>query len=136
MAAIKLPVHVEGRYIYDETGRLLASVDVTDRAPMLAAQIVAALNDTAERDRLKAMNAELVGVVTEWLPIVQRQLDGLLTAAAAQDGAKSLFTSRAWKTANERVDRARAALAKAIEGELDPSEAYRDAAQPVRPADA
>ena len=65
-----------------------------------------------EIEQLRAANAELVEAAQPFLPILPRQLNGLLEAAEVQDGAKSLFESVAWKTATERVERLRAALAR------------------------
>lgn len=71
-------------------------------------------------DKLLGQNNRLRAVVAEWLPIVQRQLDGLLIAAEAQDGAKSLYESAAWKAATERVDRMRTALDQSSVSEQPP----------------
>ncbi len=57
-------------------------------------------------DKLLTDNEKLRASITEWLPIIQGQLDNLLRSAKAQDEARSLFLS----TANARVDRMRAAL--------------------------
>jgi len=66
-------------------------------------------------DPHKDIIIKLVAILKEWLPIVQRQLDGLLLAAEKQGGARSLYGSDAWKTASARVDRMRAAITEAEE---------------------
>ena len=64
---------------------------------------------------LRSALQDCLVVLNGWSPIVQRHLDGLLMMVEAQDGAKGLFESAAWKAANKRVEDMQSAIKKAEE---------------------